>query len=216
MHSSISATCPASTNVDSSLILNANRSAIESVLDSESVNINTPLSNLNEVDFENASGAAPNWVIAGGKLKQSSNTDPSFALIKNAVEFHRIDFEAQVTINSTDDDKAGIVFHYSDPDNHVLCRADDQNNVLELVTRRFGVDIVQDSVAWTGVFSNLVVRAEGSDEQARTTRCRFSGGGLVGSTVLSYTNGDGPYGGRIGVYSEFNNGATFNNFTSVH
>ena len=221
VHSTVGGAC-AGTNVDASLI--SNMDFIEDVLDSaaERENVNAALSSLNQVDFEAAPGAAPAWVIAGGKLKQNTNTGRSFALIKTgttgraALEFHRVNFTAQVTINSVDDDSAGIVFHYNDPDNYVLCRANDQDNVLEIVTRRFGVDTVQDSAPWNGLFSNLVVQAYMTDGQGRSTGCRFSGGGINGTTSFSYINGDGPYGGRIGVFSDFNNGATFNNFTSVH
>jgi hypothetical protein len=87
---------------------------------------------------------------------------------------------------------------------------------VEIVTRRFGVDTVQASAAWTGLFSNLVVQAYTTDGQQRRTGCRFSGGGINGTITVSYGNGDGPYGGRLGVFTDLHNGATFNNFTSVH
>lgn len=220
VHSTVSSSCGASTSVDASLINSL--SLVEGVLEDDKENVNTPLSSLTEVDFEAVPGSSPAWAISGGKLKQTANTAPNFALVKHtvsgraALEFHRVDFDAMVTLSGPDDDWAGLVFHYSDPDNYVLCRANDQLNRVEIVTRRFGQDVVQQSAPWDGVFSNLLVHARTEQNQGRSTSCRFSGGGVLGTIILGYPNGEGPYGGRIGVYNDHNDELTYSNFTSVH
>lgn len=144
-------------------------------------------------------GPAADWSISGGYLVQSANV-PRTPLIW---EDHVVrDFDASVQIDSPDNDGAGIVFHYANPQ-YYYCEANDQRNVLRIRSRINGDITTLAWSRWYGTFaSSKTMTVTGRDT---TYTCTFDG------ITLTTSQSRLPV-GSVGLIQDYNDGVRFNNF----
>jgi hypothetical protein len=166
----------------------------------------TDIAELEIVDSGNL--AAPSmWSASAGELSQASNIHgfaPPAALRPGTVALlqpHFGDAEVSVVLNSTDNDGIGVVFRYQDADNWCRFSMDRQGGFRRLVRSVANTPVIlwQDSVLYqVGRDYRLTIRCEGRRLQ----------GWLDG--VKLFDVDDGAFaGGRIGLYSWANTGASF-------
>jgi hypothetical protein len=159
-------------------------------------------SDLNGASRFSPDGNAASWTVTGGLLVQSLNV-PRTTLIW---EDHVVrDFDASVQIDSPDDDGAGIVFHFANPQ-YYYCEANAQDNALRLRSRINGTITTLASATWSGSFATRkTMTVTGRDT---TYTCSFDG------LTITAVHTRIPV-GSVGLIQDFNAGVRFNDFDFV-
>jgi hypothetical protein len=113
------------------------------------------------------------------------------------------DFVASVTIDSPDNDGAGILFHFAGPTSYYYCEAHDEENQIRIRSNINGTTTTHAVATWNGTFSSIkTMRVTGSD---LLYECSFDG------VTVRAVHSRMPV-GPVGLIQDHNNGVRFNNF----
>jgi hypothetical protein len=155
-------------------------------------------SELSDANAYSPIGDPASWSIQDGNLVQTNNVPNTVVIWKRMTGR---DFRFDTTFKSpTDDDGAGVAFHFVDSDNFYWCEANDQSNFVRIRRRYEGVDSTLAEQPWSGnqsTFKTMSVRGANT-----TYSCEYDGVTVTASDSAMPV-------GSYGLFQNYNDGLTF-------
>jgi hypothetical protein len=159
----------------------------------------------------NPPGNTTNWTVQNGRLSETSDaggTEPDGPMRFSILEIHD-NADISVKVRSSDNDGAGIVFRYVDPENYYFFYVRPQLHIARFYKRRRGGFIAYPSGTTLIQFSSTADTTLKVELRDATFR-----GFINGTQVAAATDGEFPT-GYAGIYKWKLAEASFDDFTIV-